>query len=99
MLLITLKNGKAELRKSSGSLVRTIGNGDVVYAELNAAQDLVLLTLANGKVELRKESGSLVRTLGGDVAQARWHGDDLAFTTRNGKTELRKQSGSLIRTI
>ena len=100
MNILQIKSGKVEIRKDSGSLVRTIGNGDAISADFNSDQTLVVITTIKGKVEIRKESGSLVRSIGnGDATNARWHGSDIAVTTSKGKTELRKESGSLIRTL
>jgi hypothetical protein len=100
MNILQIKNGKVEIRKDTGSLIRTIGNGDAVAADFNANQTLVVITTIKGKVEIRKDSGSLVRTIGnGDAINAKWYGSDIAITTSKGKTELRKESGSLIRTL
>lgn len=100
MNILQINNGKVEIRKDSGSLIRTIGNGDSISADFNSDQSLVVITTIKGKVEIRKESGSLVRSIGnGDATNARWHGSDIAVTTSKGKTELRKESGSLIRTL
>jgi hypothetical protein len=63
MNILKVINGKIELRKDSGSLIRTIGNGDALKADLNNDGSLILITTIKGKVELRKESGSLIRTL------------------------------------
>ena len=100
MNILKIVNGKVEIRKDTGSLVRTIGNGDAINADFNTNQTLVAITTSKGKVEIRKENGSLVRTIGnGDATNARWHGADIAVTTSKGKTEIRKENGSLIRTI
>ena len=100
MNILKIINGKVEIRKDSGSLVRTIGNGDAINADFNTDQSLVAITTVKGKVEIRKENGSLIRTIGnGDASSVRWHGLDLAISTTKGKTELRKENGSLIRTI
>lgn len=100
MNILQIKSGKIEIRKDSGSLIRTIGNGDAIAANFNSDQSLIAITTVKGKVEIRKESGSLVRTIGnGDATNAIWHGSDIAISTTKGKTELRKESGSLIRTI
>ena len=75
MNILKLNNGKVELRKDSGSLIRTIGNGDAVDADLNSDGSLILVTTVKGKVELRKESGSLIRTIGnGDATSAKFSG-------------------------
>ena len=100
MNILKVNNGKVELRKDSGSLIRTIGNGDAIDADLNDDGSLIVVTTVKGKVELRKESGSLIRTIGnGDASGAKFSGVDILVKTAKGKTELRKESGSLIRTI
>ena len=100
MNILKINSGKVEIRKDTGSLLRTIGNGDAVFVDFNAAQKQVLITTVKGKVEVRKDTGSLERTIGnGDATSARWMGDDVAITTNKGKTEIRKANGSLIRTI
>lgn len=53
MNLIKISKGKVELRKDSGSLIRTIGNSDAVNAVINHDGSLVLITTVKGKVELR----------------------------------------------
>lgn len=100
MNILQIKSGKVEIRKDNGSLIRTIGNGDAVYADFNGDQSLVVITTVKGKVEIRKDNGSLVRTIGnGDALNGRWYGSDIAIGTNKGKTELRKENGSLIRTL
>ncbi|MDD3286800.1 MAG: hypothetical protein PHI14_04810 [Bacteroidales bacterium] len=100
MYITQIKNGKVEIRKISGSLVRTIGNGDAVSADLNSDQSLVVITTIKGKVEIRKINGSLVRTIGnGNAIDAKWYNNEIAISTDKGKTELRKESGSLRRTF
>ena len=100
MNILQIKNGKVEIRKDNGSLIRTIGNGDAVSADFNQDQSLVVITTIKGKVEVRKENGSLLRTIGnGDANNAKWYGTEIAITTNKGKTEIRKENGSLIRTM
>jgi hypothetical protein len=96
MNILKINNGKVELRKDSGSLIRS----DAVNADINNVGSLILVTTVKGKVELRKESGSLIRSIGnGDATNAKFSGSDILVTTTKGKTEVRKESGSLIRTI
>ena len=100
MNILKINNGKVELRKDSGTLIRTIGNGDAVNADINNDSSLILVTTIKGKVELRKESGTLIRSIGnGDATIAKFSGSDILVTTSKGKTEVRKESGTLIRTI
>ena len=99
MNLLKINQGKVELRKDTGSLIRIIGNG-AVNADISNDGSLILVTTVKGVVELRKESGSLVRTIGnGDATNAKFSGNDIMVSTNKGKTELRKESGSLIRII
>ena len=100
MNILKINNGKVELRKDNGSLIRILGNGDAVNADINDDGSLILITTVRGKVELRKESGSLIRSIGyGDATSAKFSGKEILVTTNKGKTELRKESGALIRII
>ena len=100
MNILQIKNGKVEIRKDNGSMVRIIGNGDAISADIKGDQTLIAITTIKGKVEIRKDNGSLVRNIGnGDATNAKWYGSDIAVTTNKGKTELRKENGSLIRII
>lgn len=100
MNILKIVNGKVEVRRDNGSLIRTIGNGDAVAAFFNANQTLVIITTNKGKVEIRRENGSLVRTIGnGDAVSANGSGSDIVIQTNKGKTEIRRENGSLIRTI
>jgi hypothetical protein len=96
MNILRINSGNVELRKDSGALIRTIGNGDAIQADINTDGSLILITTVRGKVELRKDSGSLIRTMGsGDATSAKFSENDILVTTSKGKTELRKESGAL----
>jgi hypothetical protein len=100
MNILKINNCKVELRNDNGSLIKIIGNGDAVSADINNDGSLILITTVMGKVELRKESSSYIRAIGnGDATSARFSGKDILVTTNKGKTELRKESGAFIRTI
>lgn len=72
-MLITIRNGKAELRNDNGSLVRTMGSSNVVSVSMNSNQELVdisfsgdqvAIRMSNGKTRVRKAAnGVLVRTI------------------------------------
>ena len=61
MNIIKTVNGKVEIRKENGTLVRTIGNGDATNAYW-AGNDIAIQT-NKGKTELRKDNGTLIRTI------------------------------------
>jgi len=42
--------GMVELRKDNGSLIRILGNGDAVDADINNDGSLILVTTVRGKV-------------------------------------------------
>jgi len=46
MNILKINSGKVELRKDNGSLMRTIGHGDAVSADINREQSLVAITTA-----------------------------------------------------
>ena len=60
-MLVTTSNGKVELRKDSGTLIRTVVSTNALSAKFSG-QD-IQVKLNNGKTELRKESGTLIRTI------------------------------------
>ena len=98
MYLIKLNGSKAELRQTNGNLVRYIGNNDVVFADINGAQDHVLITTTSGKVELRSLTNNLVRYIGnGDAVDARWNASEILVRTKSGKLELRSSTNNLVR--
>ena len=93
-------NGKVELRKDNGSLIRTIGSGDAINADINNDGTLIVVTTVKGKVELRKDNGLLERVIvSADALNAKFSGIDIQVITSKGKTELRRVNGSLIRII
>ncbi len=100
MNIVKITNGKVELRRDSGSLIRVIESSGAIDADINSSGSLILVTKANGKVELRKESGSLIRTIiSSNAKSAKFSGEDILVNLNNGKLELRKESGSLVRTL
>lgn len=60
-MLLKIVNGKVELRKDNGLLVRPICLKGAVNAKFSG-QDIAL-ELENGKIELRKENGLLIRRI------------------------------------
>jgi hypothetical protein len=61
MNIFKLNGSKVELRKNTGSLIRTIVRSKAVNAKFSGSE--LLVTTDKGKIEVRKESGSLIRTI------------------------------------
>ena len=81
MNILKINKGRIELSKDSGSLIRTIGNGDAVQADINSDGSLVLITTVRGKVELRKDNGSLIRHIGsGEATSAKFSGKEIYWS-------------------
>lgn len=100
-MLITIRNGKAELRNDNGGLVRTMGSSSVVSVSMSSELELVGIVYASGKAELRRLNGGLLRTLEPkDAVDISFSDDLVAIRMSNGKTRVRKAStGGLVRTI
>lgn len=102
-MVIVVKNGKCEIRRSnSGSLVRSIGSGNVIQAAGSDSLDLVAVTYTNGTVDLRSMSnGTLKRSFKtGPYTAVSFEGDTVVLQLGKGGAEVRRVStGSLVRKI
>ena len=88
-MLITIRNGKAELRNDNGGLVRTMGSSNVVSVSMSSELELVGIVYASGKAELRRLNGGLLRTLEPkDAVDISFSGDLIAIRMSNGKTKV-----------
>jgi len=95
-----LNGNKAELRQTSGNLIRYIGNNDVVFCDINNEQNYILITTTSGKVELRSSNNNLIRYIGNNnIINARWSGNEIILKTKSGKIEIRTVNNNLIRII
>jgi len=100
MNILKIVNGKLELRKPNGALIRILQSSGVINADIRTDGSLIAITTDKGQVVLRKESGTLVRTISSsNCTNAKFSGNDILVTKSNGKLELRKESGTLIRTM
>ena len=100
-MIITVKNKRAELRKDTGTLIRSLGSSGVVCADVDGNAAYVLLVYENGKAELRKSTGTLVRTVvNRGAVHGTLNGDLMTIRLDTGRTQVRKvPSGTLVRTI
>ena len=60
-MLITIRNGKAELRNDNGGLVRTMGSSNVVSVSMSAELELVGIVYASGVILKEVRSGEMSR--------------------------------------
>jgi hypothetical protein len=60
-MILKINGGKLELRKTSGSLERTLVTSKAVGVRWSG--DDIAIEMENGRTELRKMSGSLIRTI------------------------------------
>ena len=89
-MIVTIKNGRAELRNDSGSLIGTVGSSGVVSAD--CTDDYMLLVYDSGKAELRcVPSRTLVRTITPrNAVSGNINKSELVLRLSNGKSEVRR---------
>lgn len=98
MKIIKINNGNVGLYQDNGSFIRTIGNGNAFYADIDKDGCLILITTTRGKVELYKRSGLFMRNIGdGNALMAKFSRNNILLTTHKHSFEERKVSGELIR--
>jgi len=89
MLDLKVIKGRLNLYKDS-FLQYKIGDGNIIYAELNNEGTLILLTDDSGNVELRDITGKFIRVIGnGNIHIAKWLGNHAALVNKKGITEYR----------
>lgn len=97
MNILKLENGTINILDENGSVIKRIGDGDIIDSDLKLDGSRILTTTVGGKVELRNKSGSLIHTLGNrEAVSAKFCGSYILITDKNGKKELRNSGGDLI---
>lgn len=82
---VKVVNGRVELRKSNGILIRVVGYSNALYAELNPAKDAILIITETGRLELRCLEGSVVKEiLPAGVKEAKFKKDKIEIISVNG---------------
>jgi hypothetical protein len=93
---IKIINGKVELRNDSDSLIKILGDGDIIRACLNESGSLILTTTISGNVELFKEDGTFIRTIGnGNAKSAAFYRNNILVVTNKDSAELRGVDDSI----
>lgn len=97
MPIVTVKNGRAELRNDRGTLVRTIGT-NVIDADVS--DEYLVIVTAKGTAELRSATGTPIRVLvPRDCVGCCVSGGNIVLRMANGRSQLRSSKGTLMRTF
>lgn len=92
MKTLELKNGFVEVQEA-GKLIKTLGNGSVISADLNHEETLVLMTYQKGLVEVRAVEGKHISNIGnGDAINAKWLGNHVTVINEKGRADIRKMN-------
>lgn len=82
---VKVVNGRVELRKDNGILVRVVGYSNAIYAELNSSKDVVLIITETGRLELRCLEGKMMKeVLPAGAKSAKFKNDKIIVNTANG---------------
>lgn len=82
---VKVVNGRVELRKKNGILIRVVGYSNAVYAELHPSKNILLIITETGKLELRNTEGSVIKEISSSGArEARFKEDMVIFQTQKG---------------
>lgn len=60
---VRVVNGRVELRKDNGILVRVVGYSNAIHAEFHPTKFLLLILSETGKVELRTLEGNVIKEI------------------------------------
>ena len=71
----------------------------LVFVDYNRSNGKILVTTERGIVIVCNENGGHLNSFSGNgnIAMARWQGNDVFIQNRNGSCELRSQNGGWIR--
>jgi hypothetical protein len=98
MKIVKINNGKVELYQDNSSYIKTIGNGNAFYADIDKDGYLVLITTTRGEVQLYTVNGIFLRNIGdGNALMARFRRNSILVTTHKHAFEERRVCGELIR--
>jgi hypothetical protein len=98
MKMIKIDASKVGLYQDNGSFIRTIGNGNAFYADIDKDGYLILITTTKGEVHLYTVRGLFLRNIGdGNALMAKFSKNNILVTTHKHTFEERKVNGELIR--
>lgn len=60
---VKVVNGRVELRKNNGILIRVVGYSNALHADLHPMQNMILIVTETGKLEIRCLEGSVIKEI------------------------------------
>lgn len=82
---VKVVNGRVELRKDNGILIRVVGYSNAMYAELNSTKDVILIITETGRLELRCLEGKIVKeVIPAGVKSAKFNNNKIIVNASNG---------------
>ncbi|MDE6191763.1 MAG: hypothetical protein K2G47_09125 [Muribaculum sp.] len=97
-----IENGNVVIMNEYGGKLRSFSpnqGGKAVFVDYNHSNGKILVTTEKGIVIVCNENGGHLNSFSGNgnIAMARWQGNDVFIQNRNGSSELRSQNGGWIR--
>lgn len=100
MTFVKTNEGRVELYKYNGSLIRTIEGTTARSAAMNNKGSLILITTEKGSVELFSQEGNLIRVLKENgSASATFIDKNILVFTEDGHIQLWRDSGEFVKKI
>lgn len=97
-----VENGSVVIMNEYGGKLRSFHpnqGGDAMFVDYNRTTEKLLVTTERGIVIVCNENGGHLNSFSGNgnIAMARWQGNDVFVQNHNGSCELRSQNGGWIR--
>jgi hypothetical protein len=79
---VKVVNGRVELRKNNGVLIRVVGYSNAVHAELHSSNNMLLILSETGKLELRTTEGNMIKEIAvSGIKKANFQNDLILLST------------------
>jgi hypothetical protein len=79
---VKVVNGRVELRKDNGVLVRVVGYSNAVHAEFHSSNNMLLILSETGKLELRTPEGKMIKEIAhSGITKANFENDKILMST------------------
>jgi len=85
---VKVVNGRVELRKNNGILLRVVGYSNAIHAELHPSKNILLILSETGKVELRTPEGKVIKEIAASgIKQASFENEKVIMSTLRGDSK------------